>query len=283
MKINFLFVLNILCILIAQDRSIIFNAPPGMLEEGFEISYQENGSNSVADRFYLSNDYILEGVSLWLYPDEATTISVEVYEDSLGLPGTSIYETSLAMFASESYQEYYISTVADCIDLSGGQYYWLSLKVSTEGSSVSWQYSMLNNYYTTSDNNGEDWNDVLYGSIGATSIRGEQIYTYSQGFPDGDVNSDYSSDVLDVVLTVGYILGNEDLTDSQQDAADLNRDNSIDILDIVILVELILEGPAVMPDFTLLDINPNSEFYGEYIGPSDFEGQVSGYYFGKAG
>ena len=38
-----------------------------------------------------------------------------------------------------------------------------------------------------------------------------------------------------------------------------------------------------MPDFLLEDINPNSEYFGLEIGPSFFTGQVSGYYFGKAG
>ena len=109
------------------------------------------------------------------------------------------------------------------------------------------------------------------------------IFTYSPGIPDGDINNDYSADVLDIVLTVAYVLGTEQLSEEQQEMSDLNGDMSTDILDIVILVELVLEGPELMPDFSLIDINQNSEYYGEVIGPSFFTGQVSGYYFGKAG
>ena len=283
MKIISIFILSISSLLLSEDRAVIFNAPPGLNQDGFQISYNEDVSNAVANRFYLSNDYILEGVGLWLKPLQGSTISIQIRNDSSGIPGAVIQEWPLTMFASDSFEEYYLPTVADCVDLPGGQYYWLSLKASIPGSSLVWQFSSLNYYYSLSVNDGIDWSDSMLGNVGATSIRGEQIFTYSPGLPDGDVNEDYTTDVLDVVLTVGYILGNEELTYDQQIIADINRDNSIDIMDIVILVEAVLEGPEVMPDFVLEDINPESEYYGQDIGPSFFEGQVSGYYFGKAG
>lgn len=45
------------------------------------------------------------------------------------------------------------------------------------------------------------------------------------------------------------------------------------------------EGPekVTLTDFALKDINPRSATYGELIGPSYYEGNVSGYYFGDAG
>ena len=51
------------------------------------------------------------------------------------------------------------------------------------------------------------------------------------------------------------------------------------------IVNLILTGntPELMPEFFLEDINPNSEYYGNYIGPETFREDVSLYYFGKAG
>ena len=33
-------------------------------------------------------------------------------------------------------------------------------------------------------------------------------------------------------------------------------------------------------DFNLEDLNPNSEFYGQQIGPSDFSGDICIVYFG---
>jgi hypothetical protein len=38
-----------------------------------------------------------------------------------------------------------------------------------------------------------------------------------------------------------------------------------------------------MPKFMAEDINPNSEYFGQMIGPDTFTGDISCYYFGKAG
>ena len=283
MRNNFLFILFVNLFVLGQDRTVVFNAPPGDLEDGFEIYSDDINENAVSERFYLGNNYVMEGISLWLNPITSSTIAIQIMTDSLNTPGSLIHEWPLILFGTNLYQEYYIPTVSDCVDLPGGQYYWLTVKVVTDDSSIKWQYSSLNGYYTLSNDNGDSWSEITYGSLGATTIRAEQIFTYSPGIPEGDINNDYSADVLDIVLTVAYVLGTEELTEEQQETADLNHDMSIDILDIVILVELVLEGPELMPDFSLIDINLNSDHYGEYIGPSFFTGKVSGYYFGKAG
>ncbi|MCA9149695.1 MAG: hypothetical protein KDA92_10365 [Planctomycetales bacterium] len=41
------------------------------------------------------------------------------------------------------------------------------------------------------------------------------------------------------------------------------------------------EGPLVT-DFSLEDVNPNSATYGQMVSPRDFQGSLSGYYFGHA-
>jgi len=38
-----------------------------------------------------------------------------------------------------------------------------------------------------------------------------------------------------------------------------------------------------VPDFRLVDVNPNSERYQARVSPRDYLLQVSGYYFGTAG
>ena len=53
----------------------------------------------------------------------------------------------------------------------------------------------------------------------------------------GDINYDGSIDVIDVVLMVNMILGNDDLDLS---VSDLNNDGELNVVDIVILVNLIL-------------------------------------------
>ena len=58
-------------------------------------------------------------------------------------------------------------------------------------------------------------------------------------FP-GDVNQDESLDVLDVVLSVNFILGTVEPTLYQQMTGDMNTDGTVNILDVVIMVNMIL-------------------------------------------
>jgi hypothetical protein len=40
------------------------------------------------------------------------------------------------------------------------------------------------------------------------------------------------------------------------------------------------EAPGAMPDFSLVDVNPNSARSGDHVSPRDYQQQVSAYYFG---
>jgi pimeloyl-ACP methyl ester carboxylesterase len=55
-----------------------------------------------------------------------------------------------------------------------------------------------------------------------------------------DVNQDEIWDVLDIVLTVNFIMGYIEPTAVQFDSADLNVDNVLDVLDIIIMVNMIM-------------------------------------------
>ena len=73
---------------------------------------------------------------------------------------------------------------------------------------------------------------------------------------NGDANSDSIVNILDVVVMVGYVLGNNELTDSAYENADSNNDGSIDILDIVNIVNIILIGESECLDSdTPLDLS----------------------------
>ena len=56
----------------------------------------------------------------------------------------------------------------------------------------------------------------------------------------GDVTGDGLADILDVVIIVQAIIGNETLTDEQIGLADANFDGQVNILDAVILVNRII-------------------------------------------
>ena len=57
---------------------------------------------------------------------------------------------------------------------------------------------------------------------------------------NGDVNMDETVNVLDIVFTVNFVLGLEDLTLYQQQLADMNNDETVNILDIILIVNIIL-------------------------------------------
>ena len=104
---------------------------------------------------------------------------------------------------------------------------------------------------------------------GSTSSSSEPVHTYTQGGTyevsltvtnifgldsdphietiqlqssmPGDVNNDSVLNILDIVLVVNYVLGNDTPTESEFSASDLNSDGILNILDVVILSNIILE------------------------------------------
>ena len=58
----------------------------------------------------------------------------------------------------------------------------------------------------------------------------------------GDVNGDSVLNILDIVIIVNFVLGNDTPTASEFSVADLNNDGLLNILDIVMVVNYILDG-----------------------------------------
>ena len=67
-------------------------------------------------------------------------------------------------------------------------------------------------------------------------IEALEEYTYVPG----DVNDDANIDILDIVVTVSHILGQQVLEGSSFYAADMNSNGIINILDVILLINLIL-------------------------------------------
>lgn len=97
-------------------------------------------------------------------------------------------------------------------------------------SSDEWEYPIEISYGT----DGLNW--------GPETIILDDLYLYYPDAASGDVNMDMSVDVLDVVMIINHILGEETFSFVQIQAADINEDGAIDVLDIVGLVNLILAG-----------------------------------------
>lgn len=269
------------CDLLAEDYCTI-------LVDGFNIDQ----NNTLADKFTVNADYALEafGVYIKLHP-EANPLydhyaTVVLRDDDDNTPGTVLGEWTVDIGNAYYYSQYVGN---GCIDLDAGSSYWLSIHVNDPNTQLIWLYTQAPFYtFSQTSDNGINWSPSEYGIAGAASIWAEQIY-YTDWQPaenqSADVNLDGTTNVLDAVQLVQFVLGNVNFNDEQIANADFNQDETINVLDIVGIVNLILFGNTAdpMPEFSLEDINPASNYYGDYIGPEDFRGDVSLYYFGKGG
>ena len=291
MKYFELLLICMLCFTFGQDRSTIFNAGPPTTEEGFLLSNDGENGTVIADRFFVANDYVLEAFYVWLklVDSDSGSVNVKLHNDSNGSPGEIIYSWDIELDPLDTVlDDYLILTVGECHAMLAGNNYWLSVSVNEPNVQVLWGNSPYEFYYTsTSQDLGTTWESPIQGFVGATKIYAEQIF-----YPDeidgpadlGDVNLDGIVNILDIVQNVNYILGNLDFNDEQIVQADFNQDGDVNVLDIVQAVNHILSGGSqYMPEFIAEDINPNSEYFGQMIGPETFSGDISCYYFGKGG
>jgi hypothetical protein len=174
-----------------------------------------------------------------------------------------------------------IITTGLCIYLDEDNYYWLTLHANDIESQITWFYSNNATFpYSTSNDLGSNWAETTTGNCGALSIWAEYIYEPEVEETVGDINEDGSVNVLDVVILANVVLTGEYLP-----AGDINGDGVNNVLDIVGLVNIILNGPSYeqLPTWDYVDINTNSDYFDQLIGPDTFNGNVSLYYFGKAG
>ena len=291
MKYFGLILISILSLSFGQDRSIIFNAGPPTTQEGFLLSNDGVDGTVVADRFYVTDDYVLEAFYVWLklVESDSGSVNVNLHHDSNTSPGEIIYSWDIELDPLDTFlDDYVIVTVGECHTMLGGNDYWLSVTVNEPNVQVLWGNSPYAFYYTsTSQDLGATWESPVQGYVGAAYIYAEQIF-----YPDeienptdlGDVNLDGVVNILDIVQNVNYILGNLNFTEEQIIQADFNEDGDVNVLDIVQTVNHILSGGTqYMPKFMAEDINPNSEYFGQMIGPDTFADDISCYYFGKAG
>ena len=277
MKNVIIYILLAISTLFAQNsRSTIFNTGIPETTDGYIIS--EN--NSVADRFSVSNDYAMEAFKITMAMEsQFASMSISIHEDNLNEPGDILGTWNLSLIGSDP-REYTVYTLEECIVFNANENYWISVKSSDSTSIARWIYSPTNFFtYSSSSDNQATWNTST-GIAGSAKVLAEIFYEPEPEY--GDINLDNQLNVLDVVIMVSYVVGEIDLSSEQIELGDANLDGSIDVLDIVQTVNTIVtEEP--MPSFTLLDFNPNSEYNGQNIGPENFRGEVSCYYFGKQG
>ena len=86
-------------------------------------------------------------------------------------------------------------------------------------------------------------NDMLY-SFWSDQRNGNYEIYLSKGINEsivlGDINQDSVIDILDIVLIINFILGQENPNLTEEIASDLNNDGTINIQDIILLINIIL-------------------------------------------
>ena len=299
MKIRNIILSLIISFTLTQDRSYLFYTTPSSSGESYDITANSGISQKFPSTAYpLYEDYMLERISFYYtMVSPSANIRVQIRENIINgeaqspgdiMEGAEWNITLLGGGLIDTIQEYIFYTTSDCIKLDKDKYYWISLIAADENSHIQWPHTLGSIYsISTTDSNGNLWSISETGHAGASKISAEAIYYAPEiDFNDelsGDVNLDGLLNVLDIVTLVDYILGGSSLSEQQLISSDFNNDNLINILDVVGLVNQILGGNA--PDWSLEDINPNSESYNQNVGPEVYlsNNQITGYYFGKAG
>ncbi len=306
MKLIISIITMILSLIYAQDRSLIFTtgAPLGSCipsnnpcntdgdcllgetcnpPESHIIEFNGTTGTSLSDRIYINDNMVLEALKIYAQANTVPAmVKVVLQADNGDIPGEEIYSWILDVDEENHGNNYFLIVTTDlCIYLDAGNYYWLTLHADDAESQISWYYSNNATFtYTASSDQGENWEDATIGNCGSLSVWAEYIYEPQIEETAGDINGDGSLNVLDVVILANAVLSGEDLP-----SGDINSDGVNNVLDIVGLVSIILNGPSFeqLPTWDYVDININSEYFEQLIGPDTFSGNVSLYYFGKAG
>ena len=283
MNSKVILLLLVLSPLLGQDRSLVFStgAPDGT--EGHSIEFNGITGTSLSDRIFISNNMVLEALKVYAEASTAPAMAKIILQaDDGGLPGEEIYSWTIDVEEENHGNNYFLIITTDlCIYLDAGNYYWLTLHADDPDSQISWYYSNNATFtYTTSSDLGANWETPSVGNCGALSVWAEYIYEPEVDEIIGDINADGDVNILDVVL-----LANAVLTGNYLSEGDINGDGMTNVLDIVGMVNIILDGPPTeqLPVWAYEDINMNSDYFGVMIGPETFNGNVSLYYFGKAG
>ncbi|SVD56711.1 uncharacterized protein METZ01_LOCUS409565, partial [marine metagenome] len=267
----------------AQNRSLIFTTGSPNDTAGYTIQWDGATGQSVSDRIYISGNMVLEALKIYAVANtEPAMAKIVLQADNDGVPGEEIYSWNLDVAEETHGNNYFLIITTDlCIYLDADNYYWLTLHAIDTESQITWFYSNNATFtYTTSNDQGENWETASIGNCGSLSVWAESIYETEFEETTGDINEDGSVNVLDVVILANVVLTGEYLS-----AGDINVDGVNNVLDIVELINIILNGPSYeqLPIWDYVDINTNSDYFDQLIGPDTFNGNVSLYYFGKAG
>ncbi|MBC8428215.1 MAG: T9SS type A sorting domain-containing protein [Candidatus Pelagibacter sp.] len=117
-----------------------------------------------------------------------------------------------------------------------------------------WSETMWNSHHNSLEEFWEELslnlNDCQYPS-GLLSIQNNTIdYDYLNILQLGNISFENDIDIIDLTLLVDFILGNLNLTNTEQYIADLNQDGIINIIDVLALINIILGNDSIVNNAT---------------------------------
>ena len=202
-----------------------------------EDSFNAGSSNYLAVRFS-ANDAGEDFMRFkWYQTEDGGAFYLRVWEDNDGAPGTQLYSGIVASGLLAGWNEKDVS--GQGIVVSGD--YWVGVKEfsSSKPFGLDTDSDAGRSYYSE-----DDW--ATANAISANLMfhvfldEGEGGGGACSASDFGDVNSDESVNVLDIVTIVNFIMGNGEPTEYEACAGDINEDGSMNVLDIVTIVNIIM-------------------------------------------
>ena len=202
-----------------------------------EDSFNAGSSNYLAVRFS-ANDAGEDFMRFkWYQTEDGGAFYLRVWEDNDGAPGTQLYSGIVASGLLTGWNEKDVS--GQGIVVSGD--YWVGVKEfsSSKPFGLDTDSDAGRSYYSE-----DDW--ATANAISANLMfhvfldEGEGGGGACSASDFGDVNSDDSVNVLDIVTMVNFIMGNDEPTEYEACAGDINEDGSMNVLDIVTIVNIIM-------------------------------------------
>jgi len=197
---------------------------------------------------FASFDWVHGGNADWVIDSDAYSGSFSAKSGDIGHDQTSelsivmniLYEGDIQFWSKASSEQGESGTVYDYLDfyidndsqelMIGGTTDWVEYTVNLPAGehTLRWVYEK-----DDAQSSGEDcaWVDRIYFPPGA-------IPPLNIDF--GDLNFDSIVNVLDVIVTVNYIIGYIDLNNEQIQNADVNLDGSVDVFDVLLIVDMAL-------------------------------------------
>ena len=199
---------------------------------------------------FSSFDWSHAGQSDWIIDEDAYSGSFSARSGEISHSETSelfiamniIYEGDIKFWAKASseagtsgniyvYLDFYIDDQPQDLIIGGNsewEEYTVSLPVGAH--TLQWIYKK-----DDAQSAGEDcaWVDRIQFPAGAVPPLNIDF---------GDINLDSLVNILDVIISVNYIIGYLDLENNQVQNADINMDGAVDVTDILMIVDLVLDN-----------------------------------------